>query len=179
VSTKIPREYTIGGTLLLVFILLTVPANIRLGRMANQPLPPSLWSAGDGEGDNLAGSFVMLTPQTRLGKTVIPDDPGRYKIGVRGESDTRADSARWDHDLQAVVSQPRVLSDLEKEGAFQGIRLDIPAFKRRARILRAQIARYENLVRQDPNDSDAQRILQNLYKLKSSLKVMEDAMSKR
>ena len=112
-------------------------------------------------------------PSGRRSKGVT-EDPAKYGIISISKHELPKEQAEWDFYLEKILKKSHVLDTEEANLALEKMQTTPEYFQETIGRVEDRIILFEQNVKENPDDMEAQKRLQNLYMLKSLGKVLEE-----
>jgi len=115
----------------------------------------------------------VLAPSVKL----HPEDPSKYGIVVKKEDHIPGNQASWDAVMKKSFSQADVFNRMKDGAAFAEVKKSSKQIQEKLQRLNDRIKGCEKIKRANPGDTEIENRLQSLYRLKSTLTLLQDKIS--
>ena len=128
--------------------------------------------------DKTASQPIQPGPETRpvqqeQSDQLMPSDLAGYQIIPQRINRFTNNQRYWDEVTEKAVEQSGVLGDMENGGIFKGATMTPAEFQKQLQRINGRIEEYEQIVVREPGNDYAQKKLNDLYMLKSSISALE------
>jgi len=105
---------------------------------------------------------------------LVPDDPAKYGIISQSKGEIPRTQLEWDMFMDKAIVKSKILEDENAKPAIEKMTKTPADFQKREEEVENNIARFEQKLKENPDDEDALQRLQTLYMLKSLGKTLKD-----
>src|SRR3990167_1642432 len=111
--------------------------------------------------------------QQEEAQPLIPSDLAGYQIIPQRINRFTNNQRYWDEVTEKAVGESGVLEDMAKGGIFKVATMTPAQFQKQLQRINGRIEEYEQIVVREPGNDYAQKKLNDLYMLKSSISALE------
>jgi len=110
-------------------------------------------------------------------RPVIPNDLTPYQIVQQRKSKLFKNQQYWDIMTRDALEKSDILSRMQEGEVVKGAAMTPEEYKKRIQLIDERIRDYKRKIRTNPNDDYAQRRLQDMYMLKSTVKILRETVA--
>ncbi len=165
------KHLTILACIIIPLMLITIPINSFINSLLeddysftiSKPVP---YPKSKAQEEN--------QPKATVHFELAAQDPRKYGITVQAGDVGPRTQWQWEYYVKNSLKNSDFLSRIDDKLAAGWMKMKPQEFERRMRELNGQIQRYEDIRQKDPSDQTAEKKLETLYMLKSTLAALEE-----